>query len=320
VKKLIILGTVMAVFLSFVILRRADPSSTVTPGTRLASEEPQPILQATPPMQTAAALPSTMADAEMDPDRAGEALEHVVESISDSELPARLEALANETNPEAVEMRLLLVDRWAQRDPMAAAAWVSRLGESPPSRAMVKQVAVAWANTDLTAAASWLRALPEGEGRQIATIGLAYEAARTEPLTALDLAVALPPTRERDDLLVHAVSQWAGVDASVAADWTLKVPDPILRQRLVASVAIALAGQDPVAAVALAVNGLAAGDEQDRAAVSIVQRWAQQSPQTAASWVAQFPEIPSRDPAMQNLFSIWAAQDSEAAENWRRRL
>ncbi len=100
----------------------------------------------------------------------------------------------------------------------------------------------------------------------------------------------------------------------------MKVLDPSLRQRLVAAVAVAWAEQDGAAAATLAASALEAGDEQDRAAVSIVQRWAQHSPQAAASWVSQLPDAPSRDAAVQNLLPLWIAQDTEAAGNWLREL
>ncbi|MBE0544408.1 MAG: hypothetical protein IH623_23955, partial [Verrucomicrobia bacterium] len=85
-------------------------------------------------------------------------------------------------------------------------------------------------------------------------------------------------------------------------------------------VAIAAAEQDGAMAAALVANALGAGEAQDRAAVSIVQRWAQFSPQEAAAWVAQFPDIPSRDAAVENLLALWTAQDAEAAGNWVREL
>jgi hypothetical protein len=121
-------------------------------------------------------------------------------------------------------------------------------------------------------------------------------------------------------LLVHSVSQWAGTDSAAAADWAASVPDSSLRQHLLAAVAVASAEQDGAAAATLAVNGLVAGEEQDRTVVSIVQRWAQNSPQAAASWVSQFPDIPSREPAVQNLLALWTAQDAKAAGNWLREL
>ena len=278
------------------------------------------VLQSTPQVQPAHTIPLATIEAETDSDRRSEALDRAVESVSDADLPATLDALVLDASPGAAELRQLLVRRWAESDAPAAAAWTSQLPEGSLRRAALEQVAIAWANTALPAAAAWVQALPESDSKQAATLGLAYEASRTDPVAALELASILPATRERDDLLVHAVSQWPGTDSANAAAWAMNVSDPGLRQRLVAAVAVASAEQDGAVAASLAVNGLVAGDEQDRTAVSIVQRWAQNSPQAAAAWVAQFPDIPSRDAAVQNLLALWIAQDVEAAGNWLREL
>ena len=187
-------------------------------------------------------------------------------------------------------------------------------------RAALEQVAIAWANTDLPAASSWVRALPENEGKHAAILAPAYETARTEPVAALVLTSSLPPTRERDDLLVHAVSQWAGTDSTTAAAWALEVADPTLQERRVAAVAFASAEQDGATAATRAANALGPGAEQNRATVSIVQRWAQATPQAAAYWVSQFPDIPSRVASVENLMALWTAQDAGAAGNWLRQL
>ena len=287
------------------------PAETIALNAAAQPVEPAPLVPA------ASAKTSS---AESDADRSSEALERSVESIALVDLPAKLDALVAETNSESVEMSLLLVRRWAEGNPEAAAAWVLQHRDSPGSRAAVEQVAIAWANTNLTAAASWVRALPDGDTKQRATLSLGFEAARTQPMAALEFATELSPTRERDDLLVHAVSQWAGIDARAALTWTLDVPDPALQQRLMASVAIALTEQDAEAAAVLVAEGLAVGEEQDRAAVSIVQRWAQQSPKNTAAWVAQFPDNSSRTAAVQNLVAIWVSQDREAAIEWLREL
>ena len=53
---------------------------------------------------------------------------------------------------------------------------------------------------------------------------------------------------------------------------------------------------------------------------AIVQRWAQKSPATAASWVSQLTDTPCRDAAVQNLVALWVTQDSAAADNRVRGL
>jgi len=332
-KTLITLGLVGLSLLLVVTLRRTTSGRHPVSEGNHASAESQPISNAAPTRRAAShSLQSTQEaqpiharllaaiESETDSDRRSEAFERAVESVSDVELPALLDSLALDVNPEAAEMSLLLLRRWAESDPVTAAAWTSQMPENPGRRAALEQVAIAWANIDLSAAAAWVQALPEGDSKQAATFALAYEAAPTEPVTALELASTLPATRERDDLLVHAISQWAGTDSATASAWAMQVADPTLRERLVAAVAVASAEADGAGAATLAANALGAGEEQNRAAVSIVQRWAQTSPQAAAAWVAQFPDIPSRAVAVENLLAIWTAQDTEAAGKWVREL
>jgi hypothetical protein len=332
-KKMITLGLVVLSRLVVVTLRRTGTSPLAVPEGKPTSAESQRIFRAapigqvashlllvTPPVQSVHAMLLAAVEAESDSDRKIEAPERAVECVSDADLPALLDSLALDTSPGAAEMSLPLIRRWAVSNPAVAAAWTSQLPKSPEGHAALKQVAIAWADTDLPAAAVWVHAMPEGGSKQAVMLALAYEAARTEPVMALELASTIPPARERDDLLVHAISQWAGTHSTNAVAWAMEVPDPDLRQRLVAAVAIASAEQDGTMAATLAANSLGAGEAQDRATVSIVQRWAQTSPSAAASWVSQFPDIPSRDAAVQNLLASWTAPDAEAAGCWVREL
>lgn len=252
---------------------------------------------------------------ETDQDLRSEARERAVRSIPLADVPAALNLLLNRADPATVELRDLLVRRWAEEDPTAAATWVGVLTNESDSRALLGQVAIAWANIDLGAAINWLCGLQEGENKNATVLTLAYEAARTEPFTALRLATGLPASHERDELLAHAISQWAATDSVTAAAWADKVPDPILRQRLVASVAIQMAEHDGPAAATLVATTLEKGEEQNRAAVSVAQRWAQKAPEAVASWVSQFPEA-TQDAALQSLLAVWTVQNPEAAQNW----
>jgi hypothetical protein len=255
-------------------------------------------------------------EAESDPDRRDELLKRSVESVAPAHLPALLGSLVRLSSPGAAELRQLLVQRWTENDAPAAAAWAAGLTEGSGRRSALEHVAITWANRDLPAAVAWLQTLPEDESRLPAAVGLAYEAARTDPVTALQVASALPSSPERDELLVHALSQWAAAEATQARAWAGQVADLALRQRLVAAVAVAVAEQDGQAAATLAATALGAGAEQDHAAVSILQRWAQQSPMAAAAWLVQFPDLPVREAAVHNLVALWAGQNLEAVGDW----
>ena len=149
--------------------------------------------------------------------------------------------------------------------------------------------------------------MPESREKDAATLAVAYEAARKEPVAALELARSLPPNPDRDALLEHAINQWSAIAPAAAQAWVAQIADLSLKEHLLANVAIASAEQDPVKAANLAANSLEPGEAQDRAAVAIVQRWVQQSPNAAASWVIQFPDSNVRDAALENLVLLWTA-------------
>lgn len=248
--------------------------------------------------------------------RSDDELQLAVESIAVADIPAALAALATKSGADAVEMRTLLVRRWAENDPAAAAKWATQLpaGELRPTA--LEHVATVWGELDLAAATTWLRDLPEGEEKQMATTSIAYEAARSNPVLALELACQLPPALGRDELLVFAVSQWGAENFPAAVEWTGRIADAGLREEMLSAIAVAAASADAPAAATMVASALAPGAAQARAAVAITQRWTQTAPEEAAAWVAQFPDVPLRAVAVENLVGLWGRNDSQAVASW----
>jgi hypothetical protein len=259
-------------------------------------------------------------NAETDLERRSDLLSAAAESMAESDLHKALNILLRVDNPAAAELRQLIVRRWAESSPHAAAEWAGRLPEGPTAIEALTQISIAWANTDLPGAVAWVKSLPENSVKPSALLNLAYEAARVEPLTSMELAIMVPTSTERDNLLVHAVSQWAAAAPGEATGWVETVPDTALRQRLLAEISISVANQNGAAAANLALNLLQPGEEQDRTVVGVVQRWAESSPRSAADWLSQFPDTPVRQIAMENLVTLWTAQDTIGAASWLRAL
>ena len=263
------------------------------------------------------ASPSIRNDATSETDtETTEATDLATEALAESELSAVLNQHSSQSVWQATERLVLLVGRWAERDPHAAAAWATEFPEGPTRNNLLEQVAIVWVSTNSSEAVDWLLSLPAGESRQTAMTGAAYEAAQVDPITALKLASELPAGQNRDSLLEHAISQWAHQDFAAASQWVEMLSDTDLREQLLAAAAISAASENPADAARLIANALAPGETQARAAVSITQRWAQSSPSDAATWIAQFPEIPARDAAVENLVALWSQDDSEATANW----
>ncbi|HKS37348.1 MAG TPA: hypothetical protein VJW76_09180 [Verrucomicrobiae bacterium] len=267
-----------------------------------------PTAQSSPTRPTASIQTGTALDGR------SETREQIGESVSDAELPALCESLARGASLAATDLREQLIRRWAQADGPAAAAWAAQLRNEPAYHEALNQVALGWAGGDLAAALNWARTLPEDDSREAVTLNLAYETARTNPAKALEVGASLESGSHRDDLFELAISQWSTRDFTAAVQWANREElDASLRQRLLAAIAVAVAGQDGAAAATLTATALPPGEEQDRVAVAIVQRWVQNEPESAASWVAQFPDGPTRETAAHNLVAFWAAHDREAA-------
>ncbi|HSU56846.1 MAG TPA: hypothetical protein VLT36_22495 [Candidatus Dormibacteraeota bacterium] len=204
-------------------------------------------------------------------------------------------------------------------DPSAAAKFVMQLPEGPTRIAAAEIVAISWASNDLPSAIQWIGTLPDGDLKQTVTRTTAYEAARIDPLSALDLASMLPASAERTQLLAHTLSQWATSEPAAATDWVNDLPDDSLKQRLLESVAVSAAEQNPEAAAALVASAITSDHEQSRAAVAVIQRWAQTAPEKAAQWLQDFPEGETRRAGTENLLAIWKLSDPQAATQWEMR-
>jgi hypothetical protein len=254
------------------------------------------------------------------PDQTASAWDSLISSFSEKDIPWILDCLVSAKGGALAELRQLLIRRWAGLDPSAAGAWAAGVSDLAIQKESLEDVAIVWCQKNPAEALAWAAQLSPGDGKTAVIISLGYEVARIAPVSSLGLAITLPSSKERDEMVVHGVSQWALANPSAAADWAVQIPDDVLRQRVMAAVGIAWASSDSVSAAAFALNHLTPGAEQDRVVVSIVQRWVQTEPVSTAKWIEQFPAVPVRYIALQNLVAIWAEQNPEAPVNWLRGL
>ena len=278
---------------------QTSPVETVQEDNRTVARSPQPGTD-------------SLADIESlsDPDQKSEAIDRAADSLPARDIPAMVNSLAQEFSLEAADLRKLLIGRWAESDPSVAGAYAIQLREPSAQRSGIEQVTIAWANADPAAASEWVDRLPEGETKDAAGRSIAYEAARSDPVGSLKSAVTLQPGPARDDLICFIVAQWANVDSRTAAGWAMQVNDENLRERLLATVSVAEAPGDGLAAATLVAQTMRQGEEQNRAAVAVAQRWAQKSPDEAVSWVEKFNDASLRAATAQSLASILRQQNS----------
>ena len=209
-----------------------------------------------------------------------------------------------------------LFDFWATANPSETAVWAQSQGDPETRQSFMNVAALRWAVTDLKAAATWARNLPEGESRTEILAAVGSEAVRSDPLEALRLGIELPTGTAQSDLIQRAAAEWASTDRDSALKWAQQIEDEDLRQRVTEHVAVASAEQDPAGAATIVLQQLSPGEGQDRAVVSIIQRWVQTDPAIASAWVSEFPENALGRDAMDNLVNLWADRDLVASGNW----
>lgn len=265
------------------------------------------------------ALAGSLSSIQADPDesRQQEKLESLSSAISLNDIPEALAFLQSQPDSDtARSLHLLLVRRWAEESPRAAADWVLQSLPGPMRAEAIKGVAIMWANQNLGDVTEWVRQLPAGKERDAGIISVAYEAAREKPMEAITLAIELPEDADRDALVKHSAAQWAASDPKAATEWAQQIEAGPLRNQVISSIATSLGESDPKAAAALATESLPAGKPQDDAVVGIIQRWAQHEPENAAAWVERFPTGKLRDAGLENLISQWSDIDFGQTANW----
>lgn len=240
-------------------------------------------------------------------------IDQIVQSDPDRALDFLMESSSSD---ETRALSILLIQRWATKDPETAAAWIERCPEAFLRREAIDALAAVWAGGNLSNAVAWARHLPDSAERSSGLMAIAYEAARIQPEKALQLVNDWPASEIRNDLVIHAVNQWAASQPDAAAEWAIRIPDTDLRETVLANIAASWGESDPQTAATLARIGISPGKTQDNAVIGIMERWVQKDPERAAAWVASFPEGPLRREASQQLVRIWTDQDIGQPADW----
>jgi hypothetical protein len=68
------------------------------------------------------------------------------------------------------------------------------------------------------------------------------------------------------------------------------------------------------------VAAMPSGQEQDQAALAVIDRWIRTHPDSAAAWTTQFAEGPLREQAMSVVARQWGLRDCKATAGWLETL
>ena len=220
-------------------------------------------------------------------------------------------------SPAASDLSLCILERWAERSPAEAADWLLKLPDNSTGHAAYRNVATIWAEMELTSAVAWLDQLAANGNKTAAQLAVAEKAdEEKEAFTALKILSVTVASEERDRCVKYATRQWATKDRDGAIAWVNQIQDSAMREEMLSKIVLDWGVIDPAEAVAFAANTLPPGKQQEDAVAQNVRFWTARSPEQAAAWVTQLPEIGVRSAAMEGLMEAWAKSDAVKASEW----
>jgi len=110
-----------------------------------------------------------------------------------------------------------IVQRWTQKDPATAAAWVARFPEGALRSAAVENLVKLWVPQN--DAATWLDALPPGASRDSGLRAYAEQIAPAHPREAATWAAAIANPQMQAAQLERSIRAWKESDPSSATQW-----------------------------------------------------------------------------------------------------
>jgi hypothetical protein len=112
-----------------------------------------------------------------------------------------------------------VLQRWAQSDPTAAAAWVSNFPEGELGDTAMDNLVKLWTDKDAGAVGEWLGNLPEGPRRDVACAAYVEKLAPQEPQVAALWIARISDETIREQSLRNLAEVWRVADPAAAQNW-----------------------------------------------------------------------------------------------------
>jgi hypothetical protein len=198
----------------------------------------------------------------------------------------------------------------AERDPLAAAAWIANL----PERLRVElaaAIASAWGKREPELAAAWARDQLDGEAREQALLSVSADWTLANPVAAAEYGLTISTQMRQEEFLKTVGTQWGRQDSVAALAWADRSLRGMARESFLSGLCSTLAETSPLQAAQL-VASLGNSQLAVDSALTVVLELGRQQPETAAEWVKLFP-AGLRERGLLELVSLWAQQSSDSA-------
>lgn len=212
---------------------------------------------------------------------------------------------------------LLAFEQWLKANPAEAAQWMSsQAGATDLQARLVAQQLL----SDGQALNTYCNNLPDTGWKQTFLGEASLIAVAKNPPQAAALAKQMKPGKEQTNALETIVYDWATRDLSGAIGLVETIADPTLHEKTLIMTAKAIAMGDPDLGAQWLSSAVKTEGAVKETAQSIVEIWAQKSPEDAAKWLLHSTDVNLRADAVNALARAWLKVDPNAAQAWVRTL
>lgn len=219
-----------------------------------------------------------------------------------------------ESFPPGVERAKALqasLDSLAAQNPPAAADYIAHIAPGASRTALVTSLAEKWADSDPAAALAWLEKNALGADYDVAVGKVLGQLSKTDPRSAVNYIAQLPMGTKHDAYLQDTIASWAGQDPGAALAWVNGNLSSTMRDAAMSMVLRQLISTDAVGAVNY-LPELPKGAIRDQLFNSAGVALAEQNPQAALEWANALPEFAntlSRENTLKRLMDTLANSD-----------
>jgi len=226
-------------------------------------------------------------------------------------LPGRI--LDADDAKDSDEFRLL-----ARTDPLAAAATLGRIEDSPLRDERLYDLMVIWTEIDPRQAADWVVNLPIGSLKTDATAELGLSWGTADPESAARWVEENIFTENAPAGAASLTSVWARSDPDSAAEWVASLDtETPARREAIKALAEKLGALDSQRG--LAWLGQLSSQDRNLVALQFVTSWSSIDPEAAANWLRSGSanlNAKTRDVTTLSLIHSWTSVNPESASQW----
>jgi hypothetical protein len=207
--------------------------------------------------------------------------------------------------------RSLILQAWAERDPMSAIGYLETTGANDWERETTLST---WASIDPQGAFAWAASSEDTGSVNNWMLGTMRGIAATSPELARDFLTQMEDNKTRSRSLKSIQPYVLQYGAEYTENWIAGISDSDMQNRASRYLANDLANLDPARAGEWS-SRIADAETRRDISETVSDRWARQDLDAAKSWVSNLPED-TRTQAAEGVARHYARQDPAEAAKW----